>query len=312
MTDQKSFVKCAIIVGLFFVLTACGSDFNSNVTKDVTALNAATVTPQASTNRPTATLLANTVTASAGSSTSFSTPPASTVTTDLTSTDWERRWLKNIPCRLPCWEGITPGITKADEALKVFQNNFLIKEPTLSSISYFGENYLLWKWSAPKRDYSDGGFAAYKVNDPTKTIVAIIPKYDPVRFSYKEIVTVFGEPSHVLATARPCSDVCPQYYFNLVYLNQGLKVKLFDNYDRTIKPKIDDQVPYNSIEIFEPGLNGYSKAYTNPKVTGYLVPFEEGKLLVTWQGFKPFEFYCRNLTETGEVEDCTKLLKTAP
>ncbi len=294
-----------ILTALIFVLSACGSSANNNTP----TLVASSVTNSASQN------VTNTSrSSSATPSTNMFFTPSTTKTS--ASNDWERRWLKNIPCQLPCWEGITPGITKAEEALKLFQNNNLVKEPTLSSPSYLSENYLLWSWSASatKRDYPDGGFAVYKANDPSKTVLVIIPKYEATTFTYKEISAAFGEPSHILVTAEHCVDFppCPRFYFTLVYLNKGLKVKLFLDSVKLKQPAINDQMIFSGIEIFEPGLDGYAKAYTVNKVAGYQVPFEEGKLLVSWQGFKSFEFYCRNLTETGEVEDCSKLLKINP
>src|SRR5947209_4744604 len=54
---------------------------------------------------------------------------ASTITPTIGATkpapppDWQYRWLKGIPCKPPCFEGITPGKTTAEEAVKLLQQN---------------------------------------------------------------------------------------------------------------------------------------------------------------------------------------------
>ncbi|MBI5944496.1 MAG: hypothetical protein HY864_09020 [Chloroflexi bacterium] len=52
------------------------------------------------------------------------------------------------PCSLPCWQGITPGITTSDDALQKLDNSALVSENTLGSdgsISGFGGADWYWK-----------------------------------------------------------------------------------------------------------------------------------------------------------------------
>lgn len=50
----------------------------------------------------------------------------SSLTESALPEDWSYRWLKGIPCRPPCWEGITPGQTTAREAEEILRQSPII------------------------------------------------------------------------------------------------------------------------------------------------------------------------------------------
>src|SRR3982751_3848626 len=52
---------------------------------------------------------------------------------------WQYRWLNNIPCRLPCWENIIPGQTRAIEAQSILNSNPLISSTEIITHGNDGE-----------------------------------------------------------------------------------------------------------------------------------------------------------------------------
>ena len=70
---------------------------------------------------------------------------------DMKATPRISGWVEDIfiekKCTLPCWEGITPGVTNIDEAQAILETNssFLITtEPTLYNDN-LGEYEIEWK-----------------------------------------------------------------------------------------------------------------------------------------------------------------------
>lgn len=91
-------------------------------------------------------------------------------------------------CRLPCWWGITPGVTTWDNALKTLEQlkeNF--KEINVSGVDNYIQIDLL----------EDGGYAWFRRND-TGVIDGIKLSTSPLRsMEYYELMTEYGEPSDV-------------------------------------------------------------------------------------------------------------------
>ncbi len=288
------------------VLAACGSEGQR-----VAEFAAATATPALSRTAPTTATAQTSNSKSTISLATFS-PTAQTTQAPLSATpavtnDWQYRWLKGVPCQLPCWEGITPGVTKLDQALQILQKNPLVTG--LKEIPPMGSKntnrVIEWRLSgAGQKGFL--GLIGYNITDPNKIIDGITPDY-PHSFSIKEIIAALGEPSHALANADGCSDECPIYSLSLVYLDKGLRLYItIAQNGKQVKPGLlTDQLTTYSINIVVPGIKSFEENYTE-NYGQYKVPYNEAKLLVPWQGFQTFDYYCRNLSYIGEVESCKK------
>lgn len=215
------------------------------------------------------------------------------------SNDWESRWLNSIPCRLPCWEGITPGQTTVTQAVKLLTQSGLVEKVNLNdTLSRRGT--IEWTWL---KNNQKGGLASFYTKEDPQIIKYIRPFYGKT-YNYEEINKSYGSPSHILATAQVDIHNVQKFIYSVkfIYLTSGF-VLTADSYSteggHNNKPAITENIKFVSVEFFEANFTGF-------------LQISDPKLLVSWQGFKPFEFYCRNINGTGTVEDCNKLLKTAP
>jgi hypothetical protein len=114
--------------------------------------------------------------------------PLQTITQTTTSTPELLLTEQVGECRLPCWWGITPGVTTWDNAIKTLEQlkeNF--REIIVSEVDDYIEIDLL----------DDGGFVWFRRND-TGVIDEIKLSTTPSRSKeYYELMTEYGEPSDV-------------------------------------------------------------------------------------------------------------------
>jgi hypothetical protein len=195
--------------------------------------------------------------------------------------DWQYRWLKKIPCSAPCVEGITPGKTTASEAIQILNQNLLIKnvenDPNFSSSLKWGA--VFWDWA-----FSSTGGAALYSTDTSEIISSIAPQFGK-DYSFREVMQAYGDPTYIIADAYiPASEqivLCRRV--RLVYLSYGLQ--LYAENCRT-KVELDENLSFPIINFFVPTHEEYySIDSTAKKHPDWVIP---------WQGFKGFEFYCRD------------------
>lgn len=236
-------------------------------------------------------------------------PPAATVTVSSTAAtsptpvivNWENRWLRGIPCRAPCFEGVTPGVTTSQEALALLEKNPLMQEVQDFSIVRQSAKSLGWKWfnydrskdPFPDEIYPKGGLITYSVKGSSQIVEQIIPKLPTVKL--KDITQTYGEPSHIRASVEYNQHTGKYYPFTVfVYLEQGFSLK---NAVVSDKAQLDLEMQVELIGFFTPGLDGFKLQ----------IPVGD-KTLVKWQGIKEWKYYCRKLNDnTNAVETCDSL-----
>jgi hypothetical protein len=189
-------------------------------------------------------------------------------------TEWPKRWLMGIPCRPPCWEGITPGNTSANEAVEFLAASSLVgivRTPIDHLMPERGE--VNWTWV----DGSVGGRLIFEAQTISQTIYAIEPAF-PTSFRLQNVIAAYGNPSHVIATAFRSPDLGGpiSYDLSIIYLPLGLRLHT----SSTSKP-----ITLNADTKFE----DVSFSDTNDK--DLTAP---QKFLVPWVGIKSFDFYCRD------------------
>lgn len=206
--------------------------------------------------------------------------PASLSTKSPLVEDWPSRWLKGIPCRPPCWEGITPGRTTAAEAVEILKSNPLIATAERSTTTLFPElGYVEWNWVSGDK----GGEANYNAHTPTQTIYIIYPYFPWSPFRLSDVIEAYGEPSHVIGTASHSRTNLGEieYILRIMYRPQGFMLLDYS----VVKPVLNADLSLRRIVFFAPTDEGFAAALAGAS--------EHPDRLVPWQGFKDFDFYCR-------------------
>ncbi len=271
ISDKKDGHKYLLLLLVIVLVSACGSDENTPPAKAITAASTSTQT---------------------------------TATVAL-PTDWQYRWLRGIPCAPPCWEGVTPGVTLANDALSIWQQSPILTNLEIDTDKLFpNQGFVIWRWAGSNVN-KDNGQALFKVNSNDKIIYTIHPYYN-TSFKLEDVINAYGEPSHVYASAYPNPEPGSgiSYYVKLVYLNRGFDISMgVISKTDSGKPILSSSSKFTDIDFFATGLDGFAKFYSG--IT------EMPDLLVPWQGFKDFDYYCRDHSGTGK-NDCSKKLKPTP
>jgi len=191
-------------------------------------------------------------------------------------------WLQGVPCRAPCWEGITPGLTTVSQATTLLKNNSLISSVKVFMDNGFGNGEIEFHW----KDGDHYMLLGFKNNEPDPVIDVIMPDFYGHPFSFNDVIQTYGYPSH-LGVEIPCSRdqkgiLTCNYFIELLYLDQGMRVESLYRQKPSI---IDGQMEIYSVEFFIPGKEGWARAWQGDFDRFYIV----------WQGFKKFEYYCIQL-----------------
>lgn len=221
--------------------------------------------------------------------------------------DWQYRWLRGIPCRPPCWEGVTPGKTTPSEAVEILNRSPLVVNAKMETNSLFPENgTIVWYWVGnEKGDSGYDGEIYYSAKNLAVPVYQIRPRLR-VKFKLQDVIQAYGEPEYVIASDNPNPDIGSgrTYSIKFIFLSQGFTLDYgVISKDESGKPAINPGMLVSEPDYFASGIEGYNRAYRG------LQP--QPDLFVSWQGFKDFDFYCRTLIGS-DVKDCTYGLKPAP
>jgi hypothetical protein len=259
---------------LTLILTACDSQNMVTGNSIETTPLTVPVTPFSS-----STVLSN-LTKLAGLTPTPPTPALVSPTNTTISQDWEYHWLKGIPCRVPCFEGIIVGQTSAEEAFKLLSQN-----PLVANLKNYNDgDKLTWKWLFDKEkdkriieEYSALGLS--ELQDGKKKISTISPRFSRADFTLRDVISAYGEPSHISVNALyDYNHINQNFLYHLVifYLPQGFAIthNPFTKY-----PLIDPNLTLDTVVFFTPNKpQPYHPIYNDPNA------------LVRWQGYKSFEF----------------------
>ncbi|MBU0491270.1 MAG: hypothetical protein KKB13_05410 [Chloroflexi bacterium] len=87
--------------------------------------------------------------------------------------DWPTRWLKGIPCRPPCWEGITPGQTTAEEAVEILSRSPVIARANATTLPVPNPEMGLVVWSWVGTEDEQGGQALFHAQIPSSPVYPV-------------------------------------------------------------------------------------------------------------------------------------------
>ncbi len=190
-------------------------------------------------------------------------------------------WLEDPPCRPPCWERIIPGQTTQQEALTILRQHPLVTgleiyDAVIPALADEGEAN--WRWRGAT---SGGGSVAYHIDS---TVYRISVGNPSKLLTFQDIITAYGEPSHVSAAAVPSTDGNDTVYrLDFVYLSQGFALRWRGSGNNSQKPWYGSGWKDFGLYFFEPTPEGFSLAWGNPKAAEDLVP---------WRGMLSFDDYC--------------------
>ncbi len=195
------------------------------------------------------------------------------------------RWLKGIPCRPPCFEGITPGISDVTQAMEILKKNPFSVNPWIATSPQGGTLF----WDSTQRAGLNIGNAYFDPSTTPQIIYEIHPKFTE-ELKLADLIQAYGEPDYV--AARPILrekatgnlKAGTNYQMLFLYLSQGM---MFESYFPN-RSDFNKNLPLVRPTFFAPTGNVVPKAYQ---------PIFENK--VAWQGFKTFDFYCK------DKSDCT-------
>lgn len=196
--------------------------------------------------------------------------------------DWPTRWLKGIPCRPPCWEGITPGQTTAEEAVEILRRSPIIATVEITIPRLTPERGVVtWNWASTGRR---GGQAIFHAQTSSNFIYTVEP-YLPVSFRLGDVIQAYGKPSHVIARSYYGPDIGSGVFYDLSILYRSQGFVIFDDGGRT-KPILSADTRLEGPVFFAPNDEGVQAVFP------WVIHFP--KWVVSWQGMKDFDFYCRD------------------
>jgi hypothetical protein len=215
---------------------------------------------------------------------------SSTVTAILTSTpkpkpaeDWVTRWLKNVVCRAPCWEGINPGQTTAEEAVEILSQSPIADNVSVEESSRSG--IVQWRWAG--ENITDQ--LSYDANDPLHLIRFISLPTSGRVLHLKDVIDVYGEPTSVYANDICGPDIGSGRFYSLgfIYMHDGLKIETKNQPDH--KPDLSPDLIIASVNFYDPNDPNYdltSSLRAQP-----------------WQGYLDFYHYSGTTEESGKCPE---------
>jgi hypothetical protein len=215
----------------------------------------------------------------------------STITMTFTEDELRQRWLNEIPCAPPCWEGVTPGVTTATEAEGILRVNtmFTRLDTLVSPLPGVNTGFINFRFIVVDDTGTTiewGGDMLFDSKSESQYIYIIRNCFPPTRLS--ELIAAFGEPSHVNALYDD-QRTPNTWQLYVIWMSLGLQMRAAGE---TPYPVINENLEFFSAEYFQPGLEGYARGMGINWVGS----------LVEWKGYADFELYGITMWEAPTVE----------
>lgn len=183
---------------------------------------------------------------------------------------WITRISEEQICKLPCWEGITPGKSTINEAVDMLRKNPIYKNVADPVEESGNPKLFVTNWET---NQGNGGGLVWsrEGEDFISWIVLGFRNQNPI-ITLNDIITSFGDPDSILVEESR-GNVCGAGIF---YIAKGMEVRILQNCTNrgiglTSKSEIYDISLY---PLNDPGF---------PEVKNWLVDTE--KYLVDWNGY---------------------------
>ena len=195
---------------------------------------------------------------------------------------WPQDWLLGIPCRAPCWQGITVGVTTVTETISILESMGDTININISAFPEDSELYdgvigdITWDWQKHGKVW--GGIKAY--GNPLTVYSILIGNAEHA--SLADVISAYGEPSHVLASID--GDRNPNIYFlQIIFHEHGFALDSARS-GSSQKPYFDEQWAGFNVRFFEPTPEGFSRVWG-----GHLITVDE--VARPWEGILGFDAY---------------------
>ncbi len=209
----------------------------------------------------------------------FTTTPMPTWTQipTLTSAEAEAKildlLLNNAGCKLPCWWGITPGVTTWNEA-----NHFLEAFTDIDGPSLQGIGDTLYKGYSAKFHLSErNGLINLITVDNVVIELALSPDVSKFGHQLPNLLSNNGKPDQIWIAPMPETPGGPWFYLVLYYPEQGILAEYSGAASLQIKTGSDGKPIITGIKICPVGIgpelwlktpNTLSGVYDNPALGG--------------------------------------------
>lgn len=218
-------------------------------------------------------------------------PSAAPTATTPASEEWQTRWLRGIPCRAPCWEGITPGVTTIDQAFNVLKSSPILTGVQTGDVFKAGEMSQVAQayWIDKNGQKNPDGIVLFaNLKSSTNLVSAISPHYYR-KFTLGEVIKAYGEPSHLVLSSFPYDyDVSKQIYTLVIVYKPFGFVMMMDK--RVVgKFELTPQLVLDSPVFFD------DKLASLKDIGSIVYPTLED--MRPWEGFKTLEYYCQTAKE---------------
>ena len=224
--------------------------------------------------------------------------PATTMPVVITSTmpstimrafEFQQRWINNVPCSPPCWEGVTPGATTSEQAEEILNSNSIFTELETYVFDELNIGYIDFRyfWLDDAGAIIEcGGDMIFDNASDNHIIMVIRNSFPPTKLS--DLITNFGRPSHVNAIYDDLRTP-NSWEVNIIWMSKGLQMRADGFYPY---PSIDGNLELSRAEYFQPGLEGYAQGIGENWLGS----------LVEWQGYTDFNVYGISMWEIPTAE----------
>jgi hypothetical protein len=210
--------------------------------------------------------------------------------TIMRALDFQQRWLSNVPCAPPCWEGVTPGVTTSSQAEEILNDNSIF---TLLETHVFDEltiGYIVFQylWLDEAGTIIEcGGDMIFDTETDNHIIMVIRNTFPPTKLS--NLIANFGQPTPVNVIYDDLRNP-NTWEVNIIWMSKGMQMHAGGFYPYTA---IDENLELSRAEYFRPGLEGYSQGIGENWIES----------LVEWQGYADFNLYSISMWEvpTGSL-----------
>lgn len=235
----------------------------------------------------------------------FVPPPTVTATPDL---NWQTDWLHGIPCTLPCFIGITPGTTTVAEALTLLEQNPSIN-PASIRVHHLApqDSSIETRWNTgqagPSLSYTFGVTSTQMIDGINTGIPSIHQQEvldshsnDVPPIILQDLLTAFGEPTNIVASESTSiqesesHQLIVSYSIIFVYRSYGMIVDVLLD-DWHTKPELTPR-----FQITAPLIVPADDAAIETFLAKWGI---DSAIILPWQGWQDFDFYCRN-KDTGD------------
>ncbi len=209
----------------------------------------------------------------------------------IPAADWRDRWLQGDPCRAPCWEGITPGQTKAVDAVRLLHRSSIVTDVEQCGYPADMDECVSWSWIDRTKS---GGGTVWFPHQADPLINTTFLQFAEHSFNLGEIMAAYGPPSHVIPTKTNWGMdgmSGTSYGLLVVYLPQGFYMEAVTDLSSTITSNLDVG---GEVTLFAPSFEGFDAALQNRY---------NHTDLISWQGFQDFTTYCQQ-AETSSHKVC--------